>query len=222
MSAPLRGRRPLTTASGSTGGSRRRRGGRAAPGSMTCASTGRPAAGQLPEPWTDEVSSMLSTPPGTPTRLADARLAAARGQAASARPVGASPATGRSAATLLGAARRGLVEAAGLTRAPERYATAHLAALRAAAGGVGPRGRRPAPGRRGVPRGRRGHPRVDPPAGPAGGRGAVGRARSDRVTPDVRPVRPSARRVRLLAALWRLPSARPGRARPTAPRPPAG
>src|SRR5450759_1295927 len=93
---------------------------------MTCASTGRPAAGQLPEPWTDEVSSMLSTPPGTPTRLADARLAAARGQAASARPVGASPATGRSAATLLG-------EAAGLTRAPERYATAHRAALRAAA-----------------------------------------------------------------------------------------
>src|SRR5674536_267604 len=100
---------------------------------MTCASTGRPAAGQLPEPWTDEVSSMLSTPPGTPTRLADARLAAARGQAASAKPVGASPAAGRSAATLLGAARRGLVEAAGLTRAPERYATAHLAALRAAA-----------------------------------------------------------------------------------------
>ena len=76
---------------------------------------------------------MLSTPPGTPTRLADARLAAARGQAASAKPVGASPVTGRSAATLLGAARRGLVEAAGLIRAPERYATAHLAALRAAA-----------------------------------------------------------------------------------------
>lgn len=43
------------------------------------------------------------------------------------------PTTHRSAQLLLAAARHGLIEAAGLDRPVERYATVHLAALRAAA-----------------------------------------------------------------------------------------
>ena len=45
----------------------------------------------------------------------------------------APPPTSLPAGTLLALARRGLVEAASLERPTERYATAHLAALRAAA-----------------------------------------------------------------------------------------
>lgn len=61
-------------------------------------------------------------------------------------------AAGRPAATLITAARRGLVEAAGMVRAPDRYATAHLAALRAAAAVLAARARPERPGsRRGRP-----------------------------------------------------------------------
>ena len=48
-------------------------------------------------------------------------------------PLMARSATSLPAGTLLALARRGLVEAAGTERPGERYATAHLAALRAAA-----------------------------------------------------------------------------------------
>ncbi|MCA1713061.1 MAG: hypothetical protein LC789_16035 [Actinobacteria bacterium] len=54
------------------------------------------------------------------------------------------------AGTLLALARRGLVEAASLERPAERYATAHLAALRAAAAVLACRAR-PSSGRRSRP-----------------------------------------------------------------------
>ncbi|MCU1674433.1 MAG: uncharacterized protein JWN77_2546 [Frankiales bacterium] len=54
------------------------------------------------------------------------------------------------ASTLLALSRRGVVEAASLERPAERYATAHLAALRAAAAVLACRAR-PSPGRRSRP-----------------------------------------------------------------------
>ena len=63
---------------------------------------------------------------------------------------GASAGAGRSAAGLLDAARHGLVEAVAAARPPERYATAHLAALRAAAAVLAAR----VPQRPGLRRGR--------------------------------------------------------------------
>lgn len=53
--------------------------------------------------------------------------------------------------TLLGLARRGLVEASVAATPGERYATAHLAALRAAAAVLSCRARPAGPGRRGRP-----------------------------------------------------------------------
>jgi hypothetical protein len=55
------------------------------------------------------------------------------------------------AISLLEASRRGLLEAAGLDPAPQRYATAHLAALRAAAAMLAARARPETPTRRGRP-----------------------------------------------------------------------
>ncbi len=52
------------------------------------------------------------------------------------------------AASLLDAARRGLLEAATLDLPPERYATAHLSALRAAAAVLAARARPESPSRR--------------------------------------------------------------------------
>lgn len=56
----------------------------------------------------------------------------------------------RTPVELLALARRGLMEAAGITSDGQRYATAHLAALRAAAAVLVARAR-PVPGRRGRP-----------------------------------------------------------------------
>src|SRR5688500_4993250 len=70
-------------------------------------------------------------------------------------PLMARPATSLPAGTLLALARRGLVEAAGTERPGERYATAHLAALRAAAAVLACRAR-PADGS--SPGGRRSRP----------------------------------------------------------------
>lgn len=61
-------------------------------------------------------------------------------------PVPRGPAAPCAAAGLLGQARRGLAQAAVLETANERYATAHLAALRTAAAVLAVRGR-PQPGR---------------------------------------------------------------------------
>lgn len=55
------------------------------------------------------------------------------------------------AGTLLALARRGLVEACGAATPGERYATAHLAALRVAAAVLACRARPATPGRRGRP-----------------------------------------------------------------------
>lgn len=55
------------------------------------------------------------------------------------------------AISLLEAARRGLLEAGGLDPAPQRYATAHLAALRAAAAVLAARARPETTTRRGRP-----------------------------------------------------------------------
>jgi hypothetical protein len=60
------------------------------------------------------------------------------------------PATGLPADALLALSRRGLVEACTAATSAERYATAHLAALRAAAAVLACRAR-PATGRRGRP-----------------------------------------------------------------------
>ena len=60
------------------------------------------------------------------------------------------PAAGLPADALLALSRRGLVEACTATTSAERYATAHLAALRAAAAVLACRAR-PATGRRGRP-----------------------------------------------------------------------
>lgn len=59
--------------------------------------------------------------------------------------------TGLPAATLLRLARHGLLEAAGATTAAERYAAAHLAALRAAAAVLACRARPAGPVRRSRP-----------------------------------------------------------------------
>lgn len=63
-------------------------------------------------------------------------------------PTNRSPAGSRPALALVTAARRGLVESAGMVRAPDRYATAHLAALRAAAAVLAARARPERPGSR--------------------------------------------------------------------------
>ena len=97
------------------------------------------------------------TAPGTadPARPAPARTAPARPAPARTAPARPAPArvparTGLPAGTLLALSRRGLVEAAGAATPAERYATAHLAALRAAAAVLACRAR-PGGARRGRP-----------------------------------------------------------------------
>src|SRR5947209_8338366 len=110
---------PAPTASASSGGWRRGLAGTSAPGSSTCASTGPPAAGCLPERWTEgrSMQTMELTHHRRGTRPGPAAL------------------------DLVALSRRGLLEADLLTEPGERYAAAHLAALRAAAAVLAARAR---------------------------------------------------------------------------------
>ncbi|MGX2997759.1 SAV_6107 family HEPN domain-containing protein [Streptomyces sp. JNUCC 64] len=102
----------------------------------TAAGPRRPVTGPAPEPL----------PPGAlPTGPAS------RAPAADVHPVARRTTAPPAALDLLAKARAGLVEAVGLTDPNERYATAHLAALRAAAAVLAARGRPTPPSRRRVP-----------------------------------------------------------------------
>src|SRR4051794_19084387 len=112
-------------------------------------------AGTLPWPGLasaatppDPGSSRRGTPRSTPPDIPPARPPATSSAPAAPRPPFPPPPVHRSALSLLGQARRGLAEARGERDPAVRYATAHLAALRAAAAVVAARTQPAAPGSR--------------------------------------------------------------------------
>ena len=114
-----------------------------------------PAAAPAPAPASARVAAPAAVPALVTTAPAAAPRAALAARSASVEPTVPAGSTSRlPVSTLLALARRGLVEACGAATAGERYAAAHLAALRVAAAVLACRARpvsTPAGGRRSRP-----------------------------------------------------------------------